>query len=266
MRRDAAVDGRPGRCGLAGVPASDATRYDGPVVVTTLEFGGWPIRLARPEEPDRLLDDPGVVAWNRRDDYMPYWAYLWPAAYLLAETVAREPWPERPELGPIEALEIGCGLGLAGLVGLARGLRVVFSDYDQAPLDFVTRSAAENGFDSARFTTRLLDWRTVPDEHFPVILGSDVLYEARLVPLVANLLATMLAPGGLGLIATPFRVSAHGFPDAVASCRLACRAEPATAQSEDGLPIQGTIYRVARAGSGFDSHAREKDHRVRAIV
>jgi predicted nicotinamide N-methyase len=246
--------------------AAAATEYTGPVAVAVFRFAGQVIRLVRPAEPDRLLDDPGVAAWNRRDDYMPYWAYLWPAAYLLAETVAREPWPERPEPGPIEALEIGCGLGLAGLVGVARGLRVVFSDYDQAPLDFVIRSAAENGFDPAWFATRLLDWRNLPAERFPVILGSDVLYEAWLVPLVANLLATMLAPGGLGLIATPFRVSAQGFPAAVESCGLTCRTEPVTAQSEDGLSIQGTVYRVTRSGSGVDSHGWEKGPQVWAIV
>jgi predicted nicotinamide N-methyase len=245
-------------------PATAVTEYTGPVVVTSLWFAGQAIRLVRPAEPDRLLDDPGVVAWNRRDEYMPYWAYLWPAACLLAEAVARATWPERPESGSTVALEIGCGLGLPGLVGVARGLRVVFSDYDPAPLDFVIRSAAENGFDPDRFATRLLDWRTLPDERFPIILGSDVLYEARLVPLVANLLERMLAPGGLGLIASPFRASAHEFPAAAESRGLTCRAQPATTQSEDGPPIQGTIYRVTRAGAGFDSHARDMNHPIGA--
>ena len=74
-----------------------------------------------------------------------------------------------------------------------------------------------------------------------------MIYEARLVPLVANVLAAMLAPGGVGLIASPYRVAAEGFPAAVASLGLTCRAEPATAQTEDGRPIAGTIYRVTRA-------------------
>jgi predicted nicotinamide N-methyase len=214
---------------------------DQPVVVSTFEIHGRPIRLVRPSDPDRMLDDPEVREWNRRDDYMPYWAYLWPAAYLLAEAVLRETWPDGTE-----ALEIGCGLGLAGLAGVASGLRVQFSDYDPAPLEFVVRSAAENGFDRTRFTTRLLDWRNLPDERFPVILGADVIYEARLVPLVADVLGTMLAPDGLGLIGSPYRVAAQGFPEAIKSRGLVCRAEPATAQSEDG-PIQGTIYRITRA-------------------
>ncbi len=109
-----------------------------------------------------------------------------------------------------------------------------FSDYDRTPLEFVARSVAENGFDGGRFTTRLLDWRNLPDERFPVILGADVIYEARLVPLVAGVLAAMLAPGGVGLIASPYRVAAEGFPAAVESLGLHCLAEDATAQAEGG--------------------------------
>jgi predicted nicotinamide N-methyase len=222
--------------------------YPGPVVVTPLALGGRVIRVLRPGDPDRLLDDPAVLDWNRRDDYMPYWAYLWPGAYLLAETVLGEPWPDRGAAGAtFDALEIGCGLGLAGLAALARGHSVLFSDYDQAPLDFIARSAAENGFDRTRFALRLLDWRHLPDEQFPVILGADVIYESALVPLVANLLAKLLAPGGLGLIGTPYRVAAEAFPGAVAGRGLACRAERKQARLDDGRLIDGTVYRVTRA-------------------
>src|SRR5438270_4387683 len=105
------------------------TEYAGPVVSAPVAVGGRPLTLVRPADPDVMLDDPTVLAWNRRDDYMPYWAYLWPGAFLLAEAVAAEPW-EAGTLG----LEIGCGLGLAGLAGLSRGLRVTFTDYDAAPL------------------------------------------------------------------------------------------------------------------------------------
>ena len=235
--------------------------------MTTFRFGGHAVRLVRPADPDRLLDDPDVLDWNRRDDYMPYWAYLWPAAYLLAEAVAREEWigavaPDGARRAPYEdavadAEQGGCagsrpwrsaaGWAWPGWSRMARGLRVQFSDYDRAPLDFVARSAAENGFEAGRYVTRLLDWRNLPDERFPLILGADVIYEARLVPLVANVLAAMLAPGGVGLIASPYRLAAEGFPAAVESLGLTCRAEPATATTEDGRPIAGTIYRVTRA-------------------
>lgn len=226
--------------------AMGGTAYSGPVSVSEFSFGGHSVRLVRPSDPDRLLDDPGVLDWNRQDDYMPYWAYLWPGAYLLAEAVAREEWTPGEGGKPLEALEIGCGLGMAGLVAVARGLRVQFSDYDRTPLEFVARSAAANGFDETRYRTRLLDWRDLPDERFPVILGADVTYEARLVPLVANVLATMLAPGGIGLIASPYRVADERFADAVRSHGMACTAESATARAEGGRAINGTIYRASR--------------------
>src|SRR4051794_8439913 len=105
--------------------SSRSVTYAGPTRFSTFSFCGKAVRLLRPVDPDRLLDDPEALAWNRHDDYMPYWAYLWPGAYFLAEAVARE--PERPG---VVALEIGCGLGLGGLVGLGRGRPVTVTGYD----------------------------------------------------------------------------------------------------------------------------------------
>ena len=78
--------------------------YDGPRTVEPLQIGGKAVRIVLPSDPDRLLDDPRVLAMNRHDDYMPYWAYLWPGAFLLAEAVAAEPWEDPAR---IDALEIG---------------------------------------------------------------------------------------------------------------------------------------------------------------
>jgi predicted nicotinamide N-methyase len=218
---------------------SEATTYAGSTTLSTLTFCGREIRVVRPVDPDRLLEDRAVQEWNRRDDYMPYWAYLWPGAYFLAETVARE--PEQPGIG---ALEIGCGLGLAGLLAVGRGWHVTFTDYDETALEFVRRSASANQFDPAAYRTRLLDWRDPPDEQFPVILGADVLYERRLVPLVANLLARMLADDGYALIAGPYRCATAGFARALASRGLKSTDEPIASHSAEQGPIRGTLYRV----------------------
>jgi 2-polyprenyl-3-methyl-5-hydroxy-6-metoxy-1,4-benzoquinol methylase len=229
--------------GEGGAREVTGTSYAGPVLTAVVVVGGRPLTLVRPADPDRMLEDPGVLAWNRRDDYMPYWAYLWPGAFLLAEAVAAEPW--RPGT---EALEIGCGLGLAGLAGLGAGLRVTFSDYDDAPLEFVRRSAARNGFDPSTYSTRRLDWRDLPPERFPVILGADVLYEHRLVPLVAGLLDRMLAPGGLALVAGPYRVSAEGFAPAVGAMGMSCNSVAVSADGVELGPVRGTLYRVTKPG------------------
>src|SRR5207247_9944673 len=91
-------------------------------VTIRYQFGGRQILLTRPQEPDRLLEDPLVQQASRAHDYMPYWAYLWPVAILLAGRILAQEWPAE-----MRALEIGCGLGLAGLAALSAGLCVTFS-------------------------------------------------------------------------------------------------------------------------------------------
>jgi predicted nicotinamide N-methyase len=214
--------------------------YHGPTRISRHAFHGREVLLERPADPDRLLNDPGVLSLNRRDDYMPYWAYLWPGAVLLAEAVAREPWP----LGT-EVLEIGCGLGLAGLTALAVGVRrVCFTDYDEAPLDFVVRSAALNGFTPDRFTTRRLDWRDLPAERYARILGADVLYERRLVPLVAGLIQGMLAPGGEALLAGPYRVATEDLPACLHARGLIAQASPLETRDDQGRVVRGVLHRI----------------------
>lgn len=218
------------------------THYDGPRIVSAVRFGAKSVKLVRPADPDRLLNDAGVLALNRRDDYMPYWAYLWPGATLLAESVAREAW-----IAGTSALEIGCGLGLAGLVGVASGLKVDFTDYDEAPLEFVAASLAENGFGPDVATTRTFDWREPGARRYPVILGADVLYEARLVPLVCDVIRSLLEPDGVALVAGPYRVATEGLEECLHSRGLVATAEPITS-APDGLPAaRGTLQRIRRA-------------------
>jgi predicted nicotinamide N-methyase len=218
-----------------------STEYRGPVTSSRAVVAGVPLVLTRPAEPDRMLDDPAAVAWNRADDYMPYWAYLWPGAFLLAEAVAAREWA-----AGVKTLEIGCGLGLAGLTAVRCGASVVFSDYDEAPLEFVARSAAANGFDPSRWSTRRIDWRSPPSERFAVVLGADVLYERRLVPLVADVLAAVLAPGGVGMIADPYRVSAEAFPAEVRSRGMTCEAVAVTADGGELGAVAGTMHMVEK--------------------
>ena len=143
--------------------------------------------ICRPERSDNLLDEPEVHAAFDADEYMPYWADLWPAARMLAKAVLQESW-----IPGTEALEIGCGLGLPGVVALTQGLHVTFSDYDPCALRFAADNALLNGLES--FRTLQLDWRHPPTELcFPVILGSDLIYELRNVEPLVAFVKTVLA-------------------------------------------------------------------------
>ncbi len=209
---------------------------------TLISVAGQSIRLIHPEAPEDLLDDPSVQARNLLDDYMPYWAFLWPGAFLLAEAVAQEKWPEQ-----LTALEIGCGLGLTGFVALYSGIsRVVFTDHDHEALDYVRRTGESNGFGPDRFETALLDWRDLPDQSFPVILGADILYEDRLVPLVVGLLERMLDPGGLALVSGPERAPTAAFSPALIAAGFEFETKPIQTIDERGRKIRGTLHRIRK--------------------
>src|SRR5438270_8931338 len=66
--------------------------------------------IERPTESDRLLDHPAVRSAFPADEYLPFWADLWPASRMLAKAIVQEKWTPGTE-----ALEIGCGLGLPGI-------------------------------------------------------------------------------------------------------------------------------------------------------
>lgn len=188
------------------------------------------------------MEDPEVAAWNVADDYMPYWAYLWPGAFLLSDALVARAWPPGTR-----ALELGCGLGLPGLVAVSLGLHVTFTDHDRTPLDFVERSAAANGFDPSSYSVGLLDWRRPTAETFPLILGADITYERRLIPLVAGVIAAQLAPEGLALVTDPDRSASEGFGEALRAVGLRAEAVAASGDGDELGPVRGTVYRITWA-------------------
>ena len=170
----------------------------------TVEIGDASLQLILPADPDQFLEDPQVLDANRKNDYMPYWAFLWPSAVPTAKALEFAPWPVGTRL-----LELGCGIGLVGLAALARGDEVVFSDYDPICLQSVIRNAQANGLPHPE--TLLLDWREPVEEQFPVIIGCEVTYDGPMHPVLLDLLDRMLLPDGVCWLSDPGRFQAPRF-------------------------------------------------------
>lgn len=188
------------------IPLTQLPEIPGGWSVESITIDDWQFRLTVPAVPDAFLEDPQVQDANVRDDYMPYWSYLWPASVSMARAILSTAWPS-----DTKALEIGCGIGLAGLAALAKGMHVVFSDYDETAVQLAVRNAHQNGFSDC--DGMVLDWRTPPPMTYRLILGCDVVYEQKHHQPILDLVSSMLAADGQCWIADGGRQLAESFVD-----------------------------------------------------
>jgi predicted nicotinamide N-methyase len=199
--------------------------------------------IDRPGDMEELLDLPSVQSAFNADSYMPYWADIWPAARMLARAVLETDWPSG-----LTALEIGCGLGLAGLAALSKGLRVIFSDYDLTAVAFAERNARLNGFNN--FSTLPFDWRDPPgDLHVSLILGSDLTYEERNHEPLYELFHRLLEPGGKILLTDQDRPMTPRFIERFEQLGWPIARRPMKAGNPGQRREQGTLYTITRPNS-----------------
>jgi SAM-dependent methyltransferase len=212
-----------------------------PVNCRRVTVAGRQLEVLGPANYENLIDDPEVIARFERDEYMPYWAELWPAALLLAEAVAAWP-PDARNCKPLTVLELGCGLGLVSLVALQRGHAVTASDYDEDALAFVAESARRNRLPVPE--TRNIDWReTYPNLRFDRIVAAEVLYEARSLRPVAEFVRKHLDPDGFALICDANRSRANAFADVARQLGLTVDIQFAELDRGPGeSPLRGRLF------------------------
>lgn len=220
--------------------AALTTTVDRLVTLDLPDRPGHRFQISCPTSIDELLDHPATHEAFEADEYMPYWAELWPAALMLGEAIAGHDWPPATDV-----LEVGCGLGLSGIVALALGLKVTFSDYDATALEFARRNAIANGYGG--FHTLLLDWRYPPqDRQFSLVLGADVIYEARNIQPLLGLLDRVLTNTGECWLADPDRPHRQEFYQAAQQRGWHIEAAAKTLERPGQTTVRGTVYRLRR--------------------
>lgn len=185
-------------------------------VTQDVDVAGRRVALRKPHSADALIDEEDFS----RDERLPYWADLWPAARVLSDLIARESGAGQ------SCLELGCGLGLTTIAALVAGYDVTATDYYEDALAF-TRTNALHSVGRAP-VTRLVDWRDLPDDlgTFDRVVAADVLYERAYGPLVASALDRTLGAAGVATVADPGRVAAEVFVRACEELGLELAAMP----------------------------------------
>lgn len=154
------------------------------LVEEIVALDGRDLALLRPRDTEDLLDE---AAFDQQgDEFIPYWADLWPSAILLARTLAGR------SLRGARVLELGCGLGLPSLAAALAGGRVLATDWAPDALAAVAVNAERN---ELAVETLVSDWRTplplLARGPFDLVIAADVLYERRNVSPLTELLRTI---------------------------------------------------------------------------
>jgi predicted nicotinamide N-methyase len=167
---------------------------------------GRDLALLAPRDRDALLSEEAF----EQEEFLPYWAELWPSAVALARVVSRRPLTGR------RTIELGCGLGLPAIAAAAAGARMLATDWSPDALALTARNAHRNGVE---LRTALFRWDAAPESlgpPWPLVLASDVLYERRNVEPLLALLPRLCAASGEIWLADPGRAPATGFLEATA--------------------------------------------------
>jgi predicted nicotinamide N-methyase len=154
-----------------------------------VRVGEVELSLLRPVSPDALLDEEAFA----RDEFLPYWAELWPAATALAAAL--------PAVAGLRVVELGCGLGLPSLVAAARGAEVTATDWAAEAIELLRENAARNGLS---VNAEVRDWREPWPERFDLALAADVLYERRNVEPLLERLRELAPLAYVGLAGRPY--------------------------------------------------------------
>ena len=175
----------------------------------TLDLDGLAVTLTYITNLDELLDaliEKGEDHEDYRDQRIPYWADLWHSAIALGKYLVRE-----KMIHPgLKVTEIGCGLGLPGIVAGILGAEVLLTDYLAEPLEFLKSNWAQNL--KAPLRAMQMDWRQ-PSKHLQtdLLLASDVAYEERFFGDLEQAFKSMMQPGGRIILTEPSRAMAKDF-------------------------------------------------------
>jgi predicted nicotinamide N-methyase len=183
------------------------------VIEAVVSLGERQIVLLRPEDSEALLDEEAFA----REEFLPYWAELWPSAVALAGIVSARALRGR------RVVELGCGLALPSIAAALAGADVLATDWSADAVALAARNARRN---AVRLNTAICDWtapeRLLDEAPWELVLASDVLYERRNVDPLLALLPRLVAAEGEVLIADPGRPAWAGFLErAAAAWRVA---------------------------------------------
>jgi predicted nicotinamide N-methyase len=170
----------------------------GALIEDEVVLAGRTLTLLRPPSAEELIDEQAFAV----DEFLPYWAEVWPSGVALAEHVAAL------DVCGRRVLELGAGLGLPSLAAALRGADVLATDWAEDAVALLRANAERN---HVRLRAELARWDE-PErfgDGWDLVLAADVLYEQRNADQLLRLLPQLEAREIL--LAEPGRPFANQF-------------------------------------------------------
>jgi predicted nicotinamide N-methyase len=149
------------------------------LVEQVVALSGRDVVIVRPRDSEALIDEQAFGP----EEFIPYWADLWPSAELLARTVIGR------ALRGARVLELGCGLGLPSIAAAIAGGRVLATDWSPEAVAAARANAERN---DVELEASVCDWQEpgplLARGPWNLVLAADVLYERRNVAPLRTLL------------------------------------------------------------------------------
>ncbi|WP_022661901.1 class I SAM-dependent methyltransferase [Paucidesulfovibrio longus] len=143
----------------------------GELVFDQVEIGGAPLDILQVKDMPAYIDKLLARAGAGKKVDLPLWAKVWPTNVVLSMFLGKYPFPQ-----DFEFLEIGAGVGLAGLVLARRGYAVTITDIEPDALLFSRINALRNGL-ADKVDIRIADFtKDRLGRRYDVILGCEILF------------------------------------------------------------------------------------------
>lgn len=187
-----------------------------PIEHTSTTIAGQEYPWTRVVDLDSLLSHAVSKSLDGTVELDPFWAAAWRSAQGLDKFLGT-----LDSVQGVRILELGGGSGRAGISAGIRGADVLITDAVPTALmvcKFNSRQVAE------KVQVRLLDWRDRETQlkPFPIIIGSDIVYDHTLFPILEPCMRRHLAPGGVIYLSEPQRHTGDRFEKWIVAAGWAC--------------------------------------------
>jgi EEF1A lysine methyltransferase 3 len=210
-----------------------------------LLIGARRLTLLRVKNLEQYVDREALLRDETEEP--PYWAHVWTGALTLARYVE-----DRVDCRERTILDLGCGLGVTGIIAALKGGRVTFADKESDALAFATVNAQLNSCPS--FEAKRMDFTADESEQrFSLILGAEILYDRSTFPALVAFLTRHLAPNGYALLADAKRTNTEAFYRCLDCAGFQWQREEVY-EREDNLPLPVGIISVRWSSDGYESN------------